>query len=591
MRARIGLVSFVLALLPPVAAVKASAQQPEQAAATPPAAAVMTETVDVEIVNIDVHVTDRQGAPITGLARTDFQVFENGERVDPVNFYELVREDPEATTPIWVVLYFDLHNLLSANRDGAIDELEQGLPVVLEDSRVRVMVASHDDRPEVIHGFTRNWASIRGALASLRNRTTIGDQRDGLRQSAQLSVSDAFHRMRSTDRLDRQNAGLALDGLLGQMRTYAREVYNDAESSFEALGDFVRTLAWLDGRKAVVFVSDGIAERPLGTLMEHAQDLLSGSASSAGALVETRVGGQAGGVPGTGGVFDRDASLEVGRLQQEVEQYRSTGTIQAIVAEANTYGVTLFAAKPPPGNAAAGARRSKGRGALLELSDYREALHALAEGTGGFARTGGGRLTEVLPRAVQGMQSYYSLGLSSSERTEGEFVAVEVRVRGVRGATTASRSSYVKKSARSRIAERALAAAVVGHSENPHRMEVEVESMTRVAEAEGIYEIGMWVDFPIGSVELVEAEGVHRAAIRLVVVALAEDDQITAAQHLGAPLEVPSAALADAKQSHYRVGVTLRLPEGPQRLALGLWDEFAESGSVIADSLTVGSPE
>ena len=307
---------FIVLLLVAPAAVTAQQQ-------AVPAVGAIQETVDVEIVNIDVHVTDRRGAPVTGLELSNFQVFENGERVQPVNFYEVVREDPDADAPIWLVLYFDQHNMLSPNRDRALAELEVDLPVVLEDRRVRIMIAAHDQEPRVIQGFTRNWGAIRTALNGLKGQQTVGDQRDGLRQSAQLSVTDIFHRMRSRDRLDRQNAGLAIDALLGEMRTYAREVYNDSEASFEALGNFVRTLAWLEGRKALVFVSDGVAERPLGTLMEHIQDLLTGGASDAGALVERAGGGQAGGAPGTGGVFDRDASMEVGRLQQEVEQFRA----------------------------------------------------------------------------------------------------------------------------------------------------------------------------------------------------------------------------------------------------------------------------
>ena len=558
-----------------------SAQQPE------PAARVIQESVDVEVVNIDVHVTDRQGAPITGLTVADFQVFEHGRRVDPVNFYEVVGEDPDATTPIWLILYFDQHNMLSANRDRALSELEADLPAVLEDGRVRVMVAAHDQEPRVLQGFTRNWGSIRSALASLKGQGTVGDTRDGLRQSAQLSVTDAFQKMRGSDRLDRQNAALAIDALLGEMRYYAREIYADSESSFEALGNFVRTLSWLEGRKALIYVSDGVVERPLGSLMEHLQDLLTGGASTSGALVESRSGGLAGGTPGTGGVFDRDTSMEAGRLQQEVEQYRATATIRAIVAEANTYGVTLFAAKPPPGDAATSARRSKGRGSLLAISNYREALHSLAEGTGGFARTGGAKLGGFLPQAVGGMQSYYSLGLSSADKVEGEFTAIEIKVKGGRGVNANYRQSYIKKGIRSRISERALAAVVIGESDNPHRMEVHVDAIVPVVDEE-LFEVSMWVEFPIGNVELVELDGVHSASARLVVVAMDDDDQLTAAQHLDVPLQVPSDTLADALQSHYRAGLTLRLPAGRQRIALGLWDQTARAGSVLTDALTVG---
>ncbi len=581
MRPGTGLVLLSVLLL--FGAASLSAQEPARAAG------VIQESVDVEIVNIDVQVTDRQAAAVTGLTASDFEVFEDGQRVDPVNFHEVVRNDPEASTPIWLVLYFDQHNMLSANRDRALAELETDLPEVLEDRRVRVMVAAHDQAPRVLQGFTRNREAIGRALASLKGQETVGDARDGLRKSAQLSVTDAFQRMRGSDRLDRQNAALAVDALLGEMRTYAREIHADATSSFDALGNFVRTLSWLEGRKALIHVSDGVVERPLGALMEHLQDLLSGGATSAGALVESRTGGLAGGTPGTGGVFDRDTSLEAGRLQQEVEQLRATGIIRATVAEANTYGVTLFAAKPPPGDAATSARRSKGRGALLEISDYREALHGLAEGTGGFARTGGGSLTGLLPRAVAGMQSYYSLGLSAADKAEGEFTAIEVRVKG-RGMNANYRQSYIKKGLRSRIAERALAAAVIGESDNPHRMEVNVDAMIPV-EGEDLFDVQMWIEFPIRSVELVELEGVHTSATRLVVVAMDDDEELTAAQHLEVPLEVPADALADALESYYRAGLRIRLPTGRQRIALGLWDQTARAGSVLTDALTVGTPQ
>ena len=556
-----------------------SAQQPV------PAAGVVQETVDVEVVNIDVRVTDRQGAPVTGLTVSDFQVFEHGSRVDPVNFYEVVSDDPDASTPIWLTLYFDQHNMLSANRDRALSELEFDLPAVLEDRRVRVMIAAHDQEPRVLQGFTRDWGALRSALGRLKGQRTVGDARDGLRQSAQLSVTSAFQRMRGSDRLDRQNAALSIDALLGEMRTYAREIYADSESSFEALGNFVRTLSWLEGRKALIYVSDGVVERPLGSLMEHLQDLLTGSATTAGGLVENRSGGLAGGTPGTGGVFDRNASQEVGRLQQEVEQYRATATIRAIVAEANTYGVTLFGAKPPPGDAATSARRSKGRGALLEISDYREALHGLAEGTGGFARTGGGSLTGLLPQAVGGMQSYYSLGLSAEDKAEGEFTTIEVRVKG-RGMNADYRQSYIKKGVRSRISERALAAVYVGESDNSHRMEVSVDAMIPV-EGEDLFDVQMWIEFPINSVELFEVDGVHTSATRLVVVAMDDDDALTAAQHLDVPLQVPAESLAEALESHYRAGLRVRLPAGRQRIALGLWDQTARAGSVLTDALTV----
>ncbi|MEO1368779.1 MAG: hypothetical protein AAFX50_16510, partial [Acidobacteriota bacterium] len=45
------------------------------------------ESVDIEVVNIDVWVTDKEGQPVDGLTRDDFLVFRDGDGVPISNFY------------------------------------------------------------------------------------------------------------------------------------------------------------------------------------------------------------------------------------------------------------------------------------------------------------------------------------------------------------------------------------------------------------------------------------------------------------------------------------------------------------------------
>ena len=45
------------------------------------------ESIDVNVVNVEVYVTDRDGKRIHGLTRDDFQVFEDGKPVEISNFY------------------------------------------------------------------------------------------------------------------------------------------------------------------------------------------------------------------------------------------------------------------------------------------------------------------------------------------------------------------------------------------------------------------------------------------------------------------------------------------------------------------------
>src|SRR5688572_12723836 len=49
-----------------------------------------SEEMVVRVIDIDVVVTDRKGNPITGLTREDFELFEDGKRVEIAYFSSVV---------------------------------------------------------------------------------------------------------------------------------------------------------------------------------------------------------------------------------------------------------------------------------------------------------------------------------------------------------------------------------------------------------------------------------------------------------------------------------------------------------------------
>ena len=57
------------------------------------------EVVNVEIANIDVWVTDKEGDPVVGLQKDDFVVTRDGETVDIANFYAVSGGRTSATPP------------------------------------------------------------------------------------------------------------------------------------------------------------------------------------------------------------------------------------------------------------------------------------------------------------------------------------------------------------------------------------------------------------------------------------------------------------------------------------------------------------
>ncbi|MGH9457638.1 MAG: hypothetical protein ACRD2J_08370, partial [Thermoanaerobaculia bacterium] len=90
-----------------------------------PAAAfaqTVKETIQVTVVEVPVVVSDREGAPVRGLTKEDFEIFDQGKRV-PVEYFEvvdleLVSAEDETVHPVAnrnFLLLFDLTNSSPGN--------------------------------------------------------------------------------------------------------------------------------------------------------------------------------------------------------------------------------------------------------------------------------------------------------------------------------------------------------------------------------------------------------------------------------------------------------------------------------------------
>lgn len=60
---------------------------------------IFFEALDVNLVNVEVFVTDRKGVPVTGLTADDFELLEDGRPVEISNFYAVDGGRPAESTP------------------------------------------------------------------------------------------------------------------------------------------------------------------------------------------------------------------------------------------------------------------------------------------------------------------------------------------------------------------------------------------------------------------------------------------------------------------------------------------------------------
>jgi hypothetical protein len=83
--------------------VLAAAQKPADPA--PPTTTGFGETIEVNVVNVEVFVTDKKGQRISGLTRDDFEILEDGRPAKITNFFAVeggktLGESPDLLAPL-----------------------------------------------------------------------------------------------------------------------------------------------------------------------------------------------------------------------------------------------------------------------------------------------------------------------------------------------------------------------------------------------------------------------------------------------------------------------------------------------------------
>lgn len=551
-----------------------------------------SERVDVDVVNVDVYVSDKKGNPVTNLAQGDFQVFEDEKKVKLTNFLaggELGRQE------LSVVVYVDVTQLEDATRRAAVEAASTALGTLMADGSLPVMIVGFDGLMHMEQDFTTDFAKVGAALHRVQDRTPPPSESLALERVTRGTIDETmqlFHAGGSSEIL----ATNTMDSIFSNVKGYAEVVHRETVRSVDGLTAFASALGARPGRKAVFVVADGIVMRPLEELVTTLMRSLSrrGSGSeragemndaSSMQVIDARPSGGEG--PGVSDFTDaKNPDFSVGKLQQGLQPYTATERFQQLAAVANSARVTLYPIRPPQEDAAStGLGNRAGGEGNRPLSDTQEGLVLMAETTGGQAFLVGDDVAGFVSEALLDTTGYYSLGFTPNDKTEGELHTIEVKAKG--GVKLRHRSSYVTKTGLGRLADRAVGALTLGWVDNPHQVEISVEKKNRAPD--GNWDVSLVVQFPIAKLELLAENGIHRALGKVAVVVLNSRGELSRPQFMELPLQIPEADLASARQQYYGARVNLRLPPGPQKVAIGLWDETAAMGSFISSDLDVSS--
>jgi VWFA-related protein len=568
------------------ALVLAAPHAPVAAQAEAPASEIFLDTVDVDVVNLEVSVVDAGGNPVHGLTREDFVVLEDGEQVELTNFYaveaaqrvlppeeasagerrsggETAELPPDQRLNLAVVI--DNQNISPPNRKRALDQVRDELDRVVRPGD-EVLVAVLDPLPRIEQLFTDDLDAVDAALERLGHErvgnVSLQAQRiDILRELGQASGTAAPPP--ASGGLQPESKAQPVDYArvaLSRLESYAEQSGFQMRRTFAGTAALVASLGGLPARKAVLFVSDGLDTNPALPLYEAFFQAYPEEARELGVSSPRSAARK------------HDLEEEMRDLTQSASASRVTFyTLDSEGARSAASGVELSGITPPAG--------------LTDLSGQ-DTMLQLAAATGGSAMLNAANLRGLLDVVAQDHSDYYSLGYVSPHSRDGRYHDLEVRVPGVPGARVRHNEGYRGKDVRQEMADRTLSALVLDVAQNP--LDVRIELGDEQTEAKDRFVLPVLVKVPISKLTLVPAESAHHGRITISVAVRGDDGSLSAPQHFEVPVDIPNEQLLTAMSREVGYGVNLLVRGGPGKLAVGVRDDVAAVESTVNLNIAVG---
>ncbi len=573
---------------------------------------VLRESIDVRLISLDAVVTDSSDRPVTGLTKDDFDLKVQGEPVEilSVSAGEELRETVSGR--LTLLLFIDERHLQRKHRDTALAEIAEALDAEIEANPTWVAAAVFGERLEPLLSPTRDREAVRAAIAAISDREPPATGLRNQQRVASLALRDALRLMAAKG--SRYRLGEAsLASVASNLRSYGEALRLDTLQTVAAVRSLVEALAFVPGRKAILFVSDGLPRHPLDSAAKTMYDRLAGASRQLEGDELIRAPGTLQmhdrnhlpfgvdraddmGLPSNNPQLDDGGALSFQTLAAELS---CADAFEQLAALANTHRVTFYPLKPPvvdPSISDLG-ESAAGRGSIVELSDVRSGMESLAGLTGGLSFAAETGVGEFLQSTRVDISTYYSLSFSppdSMSDTGIREVTLRVRKRSsARHGKVRYRASYVPVTIQQNLASRAWGTLLFGWEENPHGMEVQVR---RVADApagtkQGQTPLEVVASLRIGELELVPAraarEPVASGAYRVVLQVQRDDGSRMPPQHFDFDLKVPLAELEAAGAQYVAVRSGLLLAPGSYRLAVGLWEENSGRSSFVVRELSV----
>jgi VWFA-related protein len=541
---------------------------------------LFSEVIDVQLVNVEVWVTDSHGVPVTGLSADDFELREDGEPVEITHFSEvreairLAGETPpvavEATAdaapgapaaePSHLILYFDQLHLSPTNRRQVLADVREFLATERVDPR-RVLVLKQDRELTTEATFGSSWAEIDVALERLaksqaRGGTMDSEKRLTVRTLQQLwDWAQEIAGLRPAGDSNEAACDVFLPRAVPDIENYAAESRERITVSLDHLAAVSSFLTGVPGPKTLLYVSDALERAPGTDLISFVNDLCPVQTETPMFLLSDEL------------------SQQYLRLTRHANANRVT--IYALQARGLESGFLTGASE-----GGVDLRSLNSFDAAMRTSE-RAGLSTLAAETGGRTIFNTNTFGEALLDVARDMSSYYSLAYIPPHGGDEAEHDIEVRVKD-KALRARHREGYRDKSANVRMTERLQGAVYLGLVENP--LDVRLAAGAISPDGKGTFlRLPLHILIPADRVVFLPREGGVSAQISVQVSTRNTVDQKGVFEHRAYRINWRT----DSDQEMVNLVMDLEVPPGVHLVAVGVRDDATRDTSFVSTTVEV----
>jgi VWFA-related protein len=521
----------------------------------------LTAHVEVNVVNVDVTVTDRSGKPIMDLTRDDFEIFEDGKPMKVSNF-SLVEKTVQSITATGaptpqqaavspapphrkILILIDNNYLEKQERDRALRTIESYLQFAEFEGEWAVAAIAHTILP--VQPFTSDKTLLHAAFDKVR----------------QMPVSASYHEIDRSILSDRTRKYLDLSTNYDYGETIRfdsrEQTYRNLltlKYTAQAVAAMAQSYSADEGKKFMILVTGG---------MENNTSFSS---------------------------YDKSTDRQMEQLRLEMAKIVDTMVREANAANftihvVNAKGRGMQAPQHDVENRSSGINLSGqglylggGGGDQIDTTDLDSIPLSVALGTGGMYLPSA-NLTESIKRIDTQTANFYSLGYTPEHNGDRRYHTIKVRVRK-RGVTVANRVGYYDLSSDDRLEEMLHTRLTFDHVLGS--LPVKMNLGTPHTSDRGAIVLQVQADLPMDKVTLLARDAGFVGRVHVYLSIFDDKGRNVGFHHQTQEVSMTTAEHDKAAGGPFRYSMNVRMQKGAFTVVITLRDELSnEIGSVVKD--------